>query len=195
MLKHKYRNKSCKVCKTEFKAFSSTTLVCSIECAIKYNEEKNEKKEKRRKTAIVKEAKAALKRMDEQKLSYWFNACKAIAQKYARLRDCKDGCISCDKPPNWHGRWHGSHFRPAGNYKAVALNLWNIHKACSECNAFKSGNLINYQDRLIEKIGQKKVDWLKSQTQPHKHTKEYLQRYKKVIGKRCRQLEKRIING
>lgn len=126
--------------------------------------------------------------------SDWLGECKTIAQKYARLRDRLDGCISCDKPASWHGQWHGSHFRPAGNNKAVALNLINIHKACSECNRIKSGNLINYQDKLIVKIGLDRVNWLKTQSQPYTHSIEYLRRYKKVVGEKCRRLEKRIKN-
>lgn len=174
--------KKCKQCKATFTPRTSTQVVCSWQCAIEYGKKQTTKQlnqdTRRRKEAAKPQSK-------------WFVECKAIAQKYARVRDSHLGCISCDKPANWGGQWHGSHFRPAGNNKAVALNLLNIHKACSECNNFKSGNLITYQDRLIEKIGKDKVDWLKSQNQTHRHSIEYLKRYKAVMGKRLRQLEKR----
>ena len=181
--------KTCRVCKAKFSPYSSTTVVCSINCAIKHTEAKNARLEERRAVIArreLKQAKEAIKKPQE-----WFNECKTIAQKYARIRDFADGCISCDKGVNWWGQWHGSHFMPAGNNKAVALNLLNIHKACSECNNHKSGNLIEYQDRLIKKIGIEKVEWLKSQKQPHRFDVDYLRRYKKVIGKRLRRLEKR----
>jgi hypothetical protein len=189
----KIKPKTCRECKQKFIPIRAIQPVCSdFKCMVAYANKSAEK------AALAREKKA--KREHKEKLKAikpwqkWFNECKAIAQKYARLRDRFDGCISCDKPPHWHGQWHGSHFKPAGNFKAVALNLMNIHKSCSECNNHKSGNGVEYNDRLILKIGQEKVDWLKSQTQPHRHSIEYLQRYKKVMGKRLRQMEKRINN-
>lgn len=178
--------KKCKVCRTQFQPLSTTQQVCSPACAIKHVEAVKAKKAR----IEYRDAKEKMKGWQE-----WFDECKQLAQKYARLRDRNDGCISCDKPPNWHGQWHGSHFRPAGNFKAVALNLLNIHKACSECNNFKSGNGVEYQDRLIVKIGQDKVDWLKSQNQPVRHSIDYLKRYKKVMAKKCRRLERKINHG
>jgi hypothetical protein len=178
------------VCKSIFVKNKPLQSVCGIQCAITQSKILAERKEKREFSKSRKEIKVKLEKY--KTWQEWFNECKAIAQKYARLRDRFDGCISCDKQSDWWGQWHGSHFRPAGNFKAVALNLLNIHKGCSECNNYKSGNLIEFQDRLIVKIGQDKVDWLKSQTQPYRHSIEYLKRYKQVMGKRLRRLEKRI---
>jgi malonyl CoA-acyl carrier protein transacylase len=118
--------------------------------------------------------------------------CRAIVQKIARIRDRNDGCISCHLPASWGGQWHGSHFRPAGNNSAVQFSLWNIHKSCSPCNAHKGGNLTAYEPRLAAKIGQEKVDWLKSQTQVVKWPREYLMRFKRVMGKRLRRMEARL---
>jgi hypothetical protein len=57
-------------------------------------------------------------------------------QKVARS-DRHDGCISS------HGRWllacGTACTRPAGNNAAVQFHLWNIHKACAQCNLFKGG--------------------------------------------------------
>jgi hypothetical protein len=189
----KIKPKKCRICKQKFIPVRAIQPVCpNFDCMVTYANKSAEK------AAIAREKKAKREHKAKKEAikpwQKWFDECKAIAQKYARLRDRFDGCISCEKPAHWHGQWHGSHFKPAGNFKAIALNLLNIHKACSECNNFKSGNGVEYNDRLILKIGQGKVDWLKSQTQPHRHSIEYLQRYKKVIGKRLRQIEKRINN-
>lgn len=184
--------KICRICKTKFAPRSSTTVVCSIECAIENNKRNADRLEARRKVIAKREHKQALEAI--KRPQEWFDDCKKIAQKYARIRDKDDGCISCDKGPNWWGQWHGSHFMPAGNNKAVALNLLNINKACSECNNHKSGNLVVYQDKLIKKIGLEKVEWLKSQKQPHRFDVDYLKKYKRVMGKRLRRLE-RIRDG
>jgi hypothetical protein len=117
--------------------------------------------------------------------------CRRIVQKIARIRDRHDGCISCDKGPNWQGQWHGSHFRSVGACSALALNLWNIHKACSVCNNHKSGNLEGYRPRIIAKLGQERVDWMLAQNQIVRRSREYLERFKKVMGKRLRRMEKR----
>lgn len=122
----------------------------------------------------------------------WLDECQAIANKIARIRDKDDGCISCDLGPNWQGQWHGSHFRSVGAASAVRLNLLNIHKACSPCNHHKSGNIAEYEPRLVKKIGQDRVDWLKAQNHLARYDIDYLKRYKAVMGKRLRRMEKRL---
>ena len=117
--------------------------------------------------------------------------CQTIINKIARLRDRDDGCISCDKPPTWDGQWHGSHFRSVGAASAVRFNLWNVHKACSVCNNHKSGNLIEYRPRLIAKIGAEKVEWLMAQNQITRYDVDYLKRFKEVMGKKLKRMEKR----
>ena len=122
--------------------------------------------------------------------SKYMKEAQAIANKYARIRDAGDGCISCEKPSSWDGQWHGSHFRSVGAASATRFNLWNIHKACSICNNWKSGNLSEYDPRLRLKIGNDKVDWLRSQNQIVKYDIEYLEKYKRIIGKRLRRMLK-----
>jgi hypothetical protein len=117
--------------------------------------------------------------------------CREIVQEIARIRDRNDGCISCHMGANYGGRWHGSHFRPAGNNSAVQFHLDNIHKACAQCNLFKGGNVTAYRPRLVEKIGEDRVKWLESQNHTVKYTREYLLRFKRVMGKRLRRMKKR----
>lgn len=117
--------------------------------------------------------------------------CLEIAQAIARIRDRNDGCISCDKPATWDGQWHGSHYRAVGGCSSLALNLWNIHKGCSQCNHFQGGNIAGYTPRLVAKVGQARVDWIKSQPKSVKRSKDYFIKYKRVMGKRLRRMEKR----
>jgi hypothetical protein len=124
----------------------------------------------------------------------WEDECRKIVQKIARLRDRNDGCISCHLPATWGGQWHGSHFRSHGAASAVQFHLWNIHKSCSSCNKDKGGNIHDYRPRLIAKIGQDKVDWLMAQNQTFKPPIDYYKRFKAVMGKRLRRMEKRLEN-
>ena len=180
----------CSECRTKFAPRRPLQTVCSLDCAIKQARKMAEKKAR----ALAKTERAAIKVRKEKikKPAKWADECRAIVQKIARLRDRSDGCISCDLPATWGGQWHGSHFRSHGAASAVQFNLWNIHKSCSACNLHKSGNIIEYRPRLIAKIGQEKVDWLMAQNQTVKLTTEYYVRFKKVMGKRLRMLEKRV---
>jgi len=145
---------------------------------------------------VVKADKVATKgKLEKLKTpSKWEDECRQIVQKYARIRDRNDGCISCELPANWDGQWHGSHFRSHGAASAVQFNLWNIHKSCWICNKIYSGRIDGYEPRLVAKIGQDKVDWLKSQNQIVRHDVDYYKRFKAVMGKKLRRLEKRIKN-
>jgi hypothetical protein len=188
----------CKHCKAKFTAEErSRGFVLHEGCVegwVKANLPKLEKKRvqlARRRAAEGKRAirarKQALKTPTELEQD-----CRRIVQKIARIRDRDDGCISCEKGPNWQGQWHGSHFRSVGACSALSLHLWNIHKACSVCNHHKSGNIAEYAPRLVRKIGQERVDWLNSQNQTVRRSREYLERFKKVMGKRLRRMEKKL---
>lgn len=161
---------------------SSFQRVCGLRCAAKVG----------KRVRAAEKAKDRARREKLKRPSEWEDECRQIVQKIARLRDRADGCISCHVGPNYTGRWHGSHYRPAGNNAAVQFHLWNIHKSCAQCNLFKGGNLGPYRLRLVEKIGLEKVEWLESQNQPVKTNVEYLKRFKAVMGKKLRRLEKRL---
>jgi NinG protein len=182
--------KACKSCGTRFVPFSSTSRACSPVCALTLAKGSREKAEKKAKVVDRKETKAKLEKF--KKPTQWEAECRAIVQKIARLRDRDDGCISCHMGKDYKGRWHGSHFRPAGNNAAVQFHLWNINKACAQCNLFKGGNIGAYRPRLVEKIGLDRVEWLESQNQPIKTNVAYLVRFKAVMGRRLSRMEKRI---
>jgi len=181
--------KTCAVCKTKFTPQRMAAKVCSPFCAMTFARSVTGKAKK---IAAVKERKADQEKRETQKTPTKLETeCRAIVQKIARIRDRRDGCISCHMPADYSGQWHGSHFRPAGNNAAVQFHLWNIHKACAQCNLFKGGNLSAYRPRLVEKIGADRVEWLERQTQVVKTNKPYLLRFKVVMGKRLRRIEKR----
>ena len=117
---------------------------------------------------------------------------QAVLNRYVRLRDAHLGCISCDKPANWGGQWHCSHFRSVGAAAHLRFNLWNMNKSCSQCNTHLSGNIMVYRPRLVEKIGAEKVEWLECNQDLVRHEIPYLKRLKAIFAKKCRRLEARI---
>jgi hypothetical protein len=177
--------KTCAMCPKQFIPRNSMHTVCSQRCAMrKVKRDNTEKAAKER--ANFKARKEKVKRRSE-----WEDECRRIVQKIARLRDRNDGCISCHLPATWDGQWHGSHFRSHGACSVLQFHLWNIHKSCSSCNRDKGGNIINYRPRLIEKYGAERVDWLESQNGTFKPPIDYYVKFKRVMGKRLRRMEKR----
>ena len=184
------KTKVCKICRAEYSGGMPLSTVCSYTCAESLAVSVRGKLEK---IKAVREKKADKVQREKLKTPSKHEAeCRAIVQKIARIRDRHDGCISCHMPADYSGLWHGSHFRPAGNNAAVQFHLWNIHKACAQCNVFKGGNLGAYRPRLVEKIGAERVEWLESQNQPVKTNVAYLIRFKAVMGRRLRRIEKRL---
>jgi hypothetical protein len=110
--------------------------------------------------------------------------------RYVRLRDAHLGCVSCDKPASWNGQWHASHLRSRGAAPGLRFHLWNIHKACSVCNNYLSGNLAEYRPRLEKRIGVDRVEWLYSQNAAAHYSREYLFRLKSIMHKRANRLAK-----
>lgn len=180
------RLKTCKACGDKFAPDRPLQVVCSVPCAWAYTAKENAKTDRR----LTREAKAKLKTRRD-----WLREAQSAVNSYVRARDAHLGCVSCDKPASWDGQWHASHFRSTGAASSVRFNLWNIHKSCSVCNNFKSGNLGEYTPRLRAKIGDEKVDWLYSQNTPVAYSIEYLQRLKKVFNKKTKRLLARHGNG
>jgi hypothetical protein len=182
MLSRSVKPRICANCGKEFVPFQSMQKVCpTVKCARGYVKKLN--------AVRVKEWRDRREKLKSPRDLE--QECRRIVQAIARLRDRNDGCISCEKGPHWHGQWHGSHFRSVGACSALSLHLWNIHKACSVCNHHKSGNIAEYEPRLLLKLGRERVDWLKSRNQVVRRDRDYLLRFKQVMGKRLRRLQKR----
>lgn len=87
----------------------------------------------------------------------WVKITQTTFNKYIRLRDEDNVCISCQKPPK---KQNAGHYFNANNHWNVRFDEDNCHLQCEHCNTFLSGNLIEYQCNLIKKIGQEKYDAL-----------------------------------
>ena len=175
---------TCRVCNGGFVRRNSMQTVCSMRCAIKL-------------PAINRRAQIEDRRQTKRKLdalksrSEWLKDAQVVINRYVRLRDANLGCVSCDKPPSWSGQWHASHFRSVGSASSVRFNLWNIHKSCSVCNNWKSGNLSEYEPRLRARIGDERVDALIASNERSSYSVEYLKRLKAVFMKKAARIERR----
>ena len=180
----KVKQKKCKVCRTEFTPSKPMQCVCGLQCALSLASSAKAKRERSQASQERNETKAKLEKLKSR--ADWAREAQAEVNRYVRYRDMHLGCVSCDKPATWDGQWHASHFRSVGAASAVRFNLWNIHKSCSVCNNWKSGNLSDYEPRLRAKIGDAKVDWLRTQNHVVSYSVDYLKRVKKVFAKKSK---------
>jgi hypothetical protein len=147
-----------------FKPFSSLSKVCSMACSLDFVDKQKDVKVKQE---HVKQKKTFL---DNDKSFQRAKSQKAF-NEFIRLRDASLGCISCDKPSDWGGQWHAGHYKTVGARPDLRFNEDNVHKQCSQCNNFLSGNLAQYRMALIAKIGSQRVLMLETDSEtPKKYT-------------------------
>ena len=157
--------KKCKVCKNEFTPIYTTAQsTCSLSCAIEHTAQKKSKAWNERKKILKDELTTV---QDLMKVA------QQVFNKYIRLRDEGNLCISCGKTIN--GVRHASHYLSAGGHSAVRFHLDNVWVSCFKCNVMLSGNGIEYRMRLINNIGVERVEWLENNGSiPKKWTREEL---------------------
>ncbi len=81
-----------------------------------------------------------------------------IFNKYIRLRDKDEPCISCGEHRE---NYDAGHFYPVGGYSGLRFDEDNCHKECKKCNGFDPMHLLGYQRNLRQRIGQAGLDNLK----------------------------------
>jgi hypothetical protein len=197
------KKRKCKNCGEYTENFIKVPagVFCSIESAYKFARTKQQKqrdkqiaKSKRVKVKKIK-AERRLHRANKERIkpkAKWLAELQAVFNKYVRLRDINDGCISCDKPSGWHGQWHAGHYYSRGHSSSLRFNLWNCHRQCSVCNNYLSGNIGEYTPKLINKIGQTKFNYLLShKSNVASYDVEWIKRALRITRKAIKTLEKR----
>ena len=185
--------RKCKACAIRFTPQRMGQHVCSPVCALAVVRNGKDKTEAIKAKAERQADKA--KRESQKTISQLEEDCRKIVQEIARIRDRRDGCISCHMGANYGGQWHGSHYRAHGGCSSLQFHLWNIHKACAQCNLFKGGNREGYVQGLLSKpgYGRERIDWLDSQPKSQRFSRDYLERFKAVMGKRRNRLKRKAI--
>jgi hypothetical protein len=109
-----------------------------------------------------------------------------VFNKYIKLRDRGNMCISCQKNPIEHA----GHFIAQGATGALRYHENNVWGQCSNCNVWKRGNLLEYRISLVNKIGEERVKWLEE----HRHdikkwTREELEELMTTYKAKLKELE------
>ncbi|MBC4813798.1 recombination protein NinG, partial [Klebsiella quasipneumoniae] len=146
------RPKTCKnpACRSSFIPQRLGQAVCSPKCALATVEVQKAKEKKSLAQAgrrDIKVRKEKLKsRADHMKdTQQAFNA-------WIRARDAGQPCISCGTTADV--QYCAGHYRTTGSCPELRFEPLNVHLQCNKnCNLSKSGNILGYRPRLLEKIG------------------------------------------
>lgn len=143
--------KKCKNCKQPFSPrFSTMEKYCqSVDCKTKQAMENLAKIKSKPKTAWRNEKKLRVENL--RSLGDWKKILQTTFNRFIRIRDAKKGCISCGA--NLNGKFDAGHFFSVGSYPNLRYNEDNVHGQCVKCNMYLHGNLSNYRDGLIARIG------------------------------------------
>jgi len=182
----KAKTKTCAICKTKFAPFLSTTKVCSIECAKTYAEANRERLEAKRKVIAKRELKQAKEAIKPR--AKWLKEAEKIFNKFIRLRDDNNACISCGR--HHTGQYHAGHYRSVGSAPHLRFSELNCHRQCSVCNNHLSGNQLNYRRGLIAKIGAQAVEQLEADQTPKKYSIDDIKQIKETYKQKIKELER-----
>lgn len=181
--------RKCKICGQEYEKRNIAHVVCSPACAIEYTKRQREKKqaEAERKAKREERARQQARKNSLKKLSDWEKEAQAEVNRYIRLRDKGQPCISCGKP--WQSNFQAGHYVPKGRSSLLRFEPDNIHGQCPQCNMYESGNLIPYRQNLVAKIGLERVEQLEANRNMKRWTVEELQAIKAEYKAKAKRLE------
>ena len=179
-------SKKCKVCSIPFTPVRPMQMVCSPACAMKLAREvvaKADRKETKLKLDALQTKPQLVK-----KAQIAFNA-------YIRARDAGKTCISCDtqlgSEPN---TFDAGHYRSVGSAPHMRFVEDNVHGQCKRCNNWLSGNHTEYRKRLLERIGEHRLEQIENDNVLRKYTKEGLEDIRKQYMEAARRLTKEALD-
>lgn len=155
-------------CATKFVPSKLGQKVCGWACGLAIAPANQDRARKAIADVGRKELKAAKERIKPK--GQYMREAQTEFNSWIRLRDAALGCVSCDKPAEWDGQWHASHFRSVGSSPEHRFNPLNVHKACSVCNNHLSGNILGYRPELERRIGVEAVELLMGPSEPKRYT-------------------------
>ena len=142
----KTRTKKCFNCKEEFTPFNTLQKFClNNDCIKKMIQEQKLKEWNKKKKKMIENLKTS---------SDYLKIAQQVFNKFIRQRDAGLNCISCNKPCK---KENAGHYYSQGGHSAVRFNEDNCHLQCEACNTYLSGNLLNYQVGIKERIGSQRL--------------------------------------
>ena len=183
----KVKFKKCKECKEQFLpqffnqkfCFKESCREIEIKSILDRQKQTKRKEWNKRKQKIKKSLKTRSNHLKELQV---------IFNKFIRLRDKGNNCISCDKP--LRGKYDAGHYLSVGGYPELRFDEDNVHGQCVNCNQHNHGRLIEYGLRLPNKIGKERFDLLMNKRgQPLKLTIQEIESLKQEYSLKVKNYE------
>lgn len=161
----KVRSKKCKICGSEFQTYDSFRKWCCPDCGVKYAQEQLKKQREKAIAKRNREEKLKIKATKERLKSRakWLSEAQKVFNKFIRLRDKNEPCISCGKHRN---SYDAGHFKSVGSNPELRFNEDNCHKQCVYCNQHRHGAIDDYRIGLTKRIGLARVEFLDRKDHP-----------------------------
>jgi len=201
--------RKCRHCKTEIPKTKDCTEpvqkagFCTIDHMAKHGIEKAKATREKKERVEHRKAKENLKSASD-----WTKEAQKEFNRFVRLDDYKEGCISCNRTKeeveatdSWvvGGCWDAGHFRSRGAASHLRFNRDNCHKQCKKCNggagkfSKKDATVAqSYRENLINKIGLDRVEALENDNEPRKYTIDELKEIKTTYRKKANELAKNL---
>ena len=165
--------KKCRVatCRASFVPSRMGQAVCSPACALIDGPRHAPKARKaldqiERKEIKVRKEKLKSRADHLKDTQHAFNA-------WIRARDAGQPCISCGTTADV--QYCAGHYRTTGSCPELRFEPLNVHLQCNKnCNLSKSGNILGYRPRLLEKIGAEMLAWIEGPHEAKRYTIEQL---------------------
>jgi hypothetical protein len=173
------KTRKCKYCRSVFSPITTLQKNCfDPNCVTEWINEVKQKNWQKKKAKL---------KADLMTLSDYIKLTQQVFNKYIRLRDVGNVCISCQKKPL---KENAGHFYNANNHWSVRFDERNVHLQCEHCNTFLSGNLIYYRENLLKKIGIEEFENLSAEAmKTRKFTIEELKEIIATYKKKCKEIE------
>jgi hypothetical protein len=172
----------CKNCKEKFEPIKFLQKYClKDECVRVWVESEKAK--------AWKKTKAKMKN-DLETIQELIKATQIIFNKYIRLRDKGQVCISCQKKLK-EGNVDAGHMWSAGGHSNLRFNEFNVNAQCSRpCNKDKAGDINNYRLGFVERYGIEKLNEIDSLAKiERKFSKEELKELMQVYKNKIKEIE------
>ena len=172
------KTRKCKYCKQAFEPSVFLQKNCfDPNCVTEWINEVKQKNWQKKKAKL---------KADLMTVQDYIKLAQQVFNKYIRLRDVGNVCISCQKKPL---KENAGHFYNANNHWSVRFDERNVHLQCEHCNTFLSGNLIYYRENLLKKIGIEEFENLSAEAmKTRKYTIEELKEIIATYKKKCKEI-------
>lgn len=159
---------------------------CDIDCQVGYGLANQHKGKAIKQKAERKAHTAKKKELLDNDKSHQNGVAQKLFNKFIRIRDEGQLCISCQRPPK---KKNAGHYLSRGARRDLRFNEGNCHLQCEHCNSFKSGNQAIYRVNLIAKIGLSAVEQLERYSVKKDYSIDELKTIQKWYKRKIKRLQ------